>query len=150
MPFVSGPRVQSEYSFCSAVTGWTAWARRIVCAPGFGQAEMLHLAFRDQLPDRAGHILDRHVGIDPVLVEQIDDFDAEPLQRGVGNSRGYARAGCSCPALAVLDAEAELGGDHHLVADRPQRLADNLLIGEGTVDLGRVEEGHAPIDGLHG
>ena len=29
----SGSRHQSEYSLCSAVTGWTAWARRIVCTP---------------------------------------------------------------------------------------------------------------------
>lgn len=29
----SGLRHQSEYSLCNAVTGWTAWARRIVCVP---------------------------------------------------------------------------------------------------------------------
>jgi hypothetical protein len=29
----SGFRHHSEYSLCSAVTGWTAWARRMVCAP---------------------------------------------------------------------------------------------------------------------
>ena len=39
--------------------------------------------------------------------------------------------------------EAELGGDHHLVADRLQRLADHLLVRERAIDLGGVEEGHA-------
>ena len=29
-PSSSGSRVHSEYSVCTAVTGWTAWARRIV------------------------------------------------------------------------------------------------------------------------
>ena len=29
----SGSRQKSEYSLCSAVTGWTAWARRIVVGP---------------------------------------------------------------------------------------------------------------------
>ena len=29
----SGSRQHREYSLCSAVTGWTAWARRIVCTP---------------------------------------------------------------------------------------------------------------------
>ena len=58
---------------------------------------------------------------------------------------------CSGPAvepglLAVLDVEAELGGDHHLVADRRERLADQLLVGEGAVDLGGVEEGDAALD----
>lgn len=28
----SGSRVHSEYSLCTAVTGCTAWARRMVCA----------------------------------------------------------------------------------------------------------------------
>jgi formylglycine-generating enzyme required for sulfatase activity len=34
MPFVSGSRVHIEYSFCSALTGCTACARRTVAAPG--------------------------------------------------------------------------------------------------------------------
>ena len=34
IPFFSGSRHHSEYSFCTAVTGWTAWARRSVCRPG--------------------------------------------------------------------------------------------------------------------
>jgi hypothetical protein len=29
----SGSRHHSEYSLCRAMTGWTAWARRIVCGP---------------------------------------------------------------------------------------------------------------------
>ena len=33
---------------------------------------MPDLARRDQVLDRAGDLLDRHVGIDPVLVEEID------------------------------------------------------------------------------
>ena len=65
----SGSRHHSEYSLWSAVTGWTACARRIVCTPGFGQAEVLDLAFLDQLLHRAGHVLDRHVRVDAVLIE---------------------------------------------------------------------------------
>ena len=45
-----------------------------------------------------------------------------------------------------IDVEAELGGDHHPVAHRPQRLADHLLVGEGAIDLGGVEEGDAALD----
>ena len=40
----SGSRHHSEYSLWSAVTGCTAWARRIVCDAGLGQAEVLDLA----------------------------------------------------------------------------------------------------------
>jgi hypothetical protein len=39
---------------------------------GFGEAEVLDLAFLDQVLDGAGDIFDGHVGIDAVLVEKID------------------------------------------------------------------------------
>ena len=42
--------------------------------------------------------------------------------------------------------EAELGGDHDLVADRGERLADEGLVGERPVDLGGVEERDAEVD----
>jgi hypothetical protein len=40
----------------------------------------------------------------------------------------------------MVIAEAELGGDHHTVADRLERLPDQRLVGERTVGLGGVEE----------
>ena len=81
----SGSRHHSEYSLCRAVTGWTAWARRMVLRAGFGQAEVLDLALADQLLHRAGHVLDRHVRIDAVLVEQVDGVGLEALERGLGD-----------------------------------------------------------------
>ena len=38
----------------------------------FGHSEVLDLAFRDQFLHRSGHIFDRHVGIDTVLIEEVD------------------------------------------------------------------------------
>ena len=43
--------------------------------------------------------------------------------------------------------EAELRGDHDLVADGGERLADELFVGERAVDLGGVEERDAAFDG---
>ena len=71
----------SEYSFCTAATGWTACARRRVCGGGFGHAEVLHLALGDEVLDRAGDVLDRDLRVDAVLVEEVDGVDPEPLQR---------------------------------------------------------------------
>ena len=51
------------------------------------QAEVPDLAFRDQLPDGAGDVLDRHVRVDAVLVEQVDAIGPQPLQRRVGDAR---------------------------------------------------------------
>ena len=52
---------------------------------GFRQAEVLDLAFLDQILHRARDILDRHVRVDAVLIEQIDHVGLEPLQRGLGD-----------------------------------------------------------------
>ena len=127
----SGSRHHSEYSLWSAVTGCTAWARRMVCDTGLGKAEVLHLALRDQLLDGAGDVLDRHVRVDAVLVEQVDRVDAaaasaspRPLARMY--SGRLSRSARLCRRRSML--EAELGRDHHLAAERRERLADELLV----------------------
>ena len=76
---------QIEYSLCRAVTGWTAWARRMWSALGFGQPEMLDLACLDQILHRPGHIFDGHVRVGPVLVKQIDGLDPQALERSLGH-----------------------------------------------------------------
>jgi hypothetical protein len=46
-----------------------------------------------------------------------------------------------------VEIEPELGGDHDLPAKRRQRFADQFFIRVGAVDLGRVEERDAALDG---
>ena len=48
---------------------------------GLGQAEVLDLARLDQVLDRAGDVFDRHIRIDAVLVEQVDDVGPQALER---------------------------------------------------------------------
>jgi hypothetical protein len=50
-----GLRHHSVYSLCTAVTG-------------SGQTEVFDLAGVDEVLDRAGDVLDRHLGVDPVLI----------------------------------------------------------------------------------
>ena len=49
----------------------------------FRQTEVPHLAFANQFLHRAGDVLDRHVRVDAVLIEQIDPIGLQPLQRGL-------------------------------------------------------------------
>src|ERR1700732_3323673 len=49
--------------------------------------------------------------------------------------------------LSVLETKAKLGADYHLVAPALERPAEQLLVGEGTIALGRVEEGASQFDG---
>ena len=41
---------------------------------------MLHLAGCDEFFDRARDVLDGNVGVDSVLIEEVDGVDLEPLQ----------------------------------------------------------------------
>ena len=44
---------------------------------------MLHLALLNQILHRARDVLDRHVRVDAVLVEQIDGLDPQSAQRAL-------------------------------------------------------------------
>ena len=76
----SWSRVHSEYSDCSArdrVHGVRA-ADRV--DPGFGEPDVAYLALGDQFGDGADGVLDRGVGVDAVLVVEVDVVGAEPAQ----------------------------------------------------------------------
>ncbi len=107
---------------------------------------MLDLPLADQVPDRPGHVLDRDVGIDAMLVVEVDGFDAEPLQRTFGDlSNVVGPTTDDLLAVSTAHLESKLGGDHHLIAKGLQRLADHLLVGRA-VDLRGVEEGDPAFD----
>ena len=67
----------------------------------FRQTEVLDLAFANQVLDRARDVLDRHVGIDAVLIEQIDPIGLEPLQRRVGDLADVRRPAVQPRLLAA-------------------------------------------------
>ena len=114
---------------------------------GLGHAEVLDLAGRDEFLDGAGDVFDGHVGVDAVLVEQVDGVDAQPGEGGVGDLLDvFGSAGQAGLAAVGVEREAELGGDDDLAAERLQGFADEFLVDERAVDLGGVEEGDAAFD----
>jgi hypothetical protein len=141
---LSGCRHPSEYSLWTAATAWTACAPTDRRCPGFGQAEVPDLALRDQLPDRAGDLLYRRLGIDSVLVEQVDRVDSQARQGGVGglpDELGPTRE--SGPAVRVDF--PELRGHDDLITKGSKRIAHELLVRERAIDLSGVEERHAEV-----
>ena len=83
MTSASRLRSQSEYSLCSAETGCSAWARRILATPALGAPKSQRLALFDQIADSSGDIFDWNGPIDPVLVEEIDVIGLEPAERPI-------------------------------------------------------------------
>lgn len=110
------------------------------------EAEVLDLALADQLLDHARNVLDGHVRVDTVLIEEIDAVGLEPLERCIGHLPDalgpavHARFG-----VPVL--EAELGRDHDLVAEGSQGLAHHFFV-QGTIGFGGVEERHTALEGF--
>jgi hypothetical protein len=51
----------------------------------FRQAEVQDLAFGDEVSNRPSYLLDRHVRIDTMLVEQVDTVSAQALKRRLGD-----------------------------------------------------------------
>src|SRR6266566_6244496 len=76
----SGFLHHSEYSLWSAVTGWMACARRIVCTPASESPKLLDLTFLNQVLHRSRHVFDWHVRINAMLIEQIDGSGVEALE----------------------------------------------------------------------
>jgi hypothetical protein len=112
-----------------------------------GQAEVADLACVDEFLDGAGDLLDRHLRVDAVLVEQVDGVGAEPPEGAVdGAADVLGIAGQSGLAALLVEREAELGGDDDLVAHGREGFADEFLVAIGAVDLGGVEEGDSAID----
>ncbi|MNE30256.1 hypothetical protein D3C80_1237620 [compost metagenome] len=115
---------------------------------GLRHAEILDLTLGNQVFHRAGDILDRHVGIDAMLIEEIDHLDAETLQAAFYRLPDMRRLAVQAGLLAVDEVEGKLGGDDELIAERLQCLADHFLVGKGAVDLSRVEKRYAAFDRL--
>ena len=91
---------------------------------------MQDLAFGHQVLDRAGDILDRHLRIDPMLVEQVDAVGAQALQHAFDHQLDVigpaVEAGSALSGLQV-DVPAELRGDDDLVAEGRDAFAEDPL-----------------------
>lgn len=110
------------------------------------ETEVPELPGLDQLLHRPGDILDRHLGIDAMLIEEVDGLDPEPVQGSLDALSDVV--GPADDELLALRAhlDAELGRDHRLITEGSERLPDQLLVRLGPVGLGRVEEGDAAFD----
>ena len=81
----SGSRHHSEYSLCERRDRLDGVRAADRLHAGLREAEVLDLALADQVLHGAGDVLDRHVRVDAVLIEEVDAVDLEPLERAVGD-----------------------------------------------------------------
>src|SRR5216683_7574309 len=85
-----------------------------------GKPEVLHLAFPDEVLHCSRHVLDRHLRIDTVLIEEVDGIDLQSLERALGDLLDvlWPTIQPQPARFSVgLEFEPELCGNHHPVAD---------------------------------
>ncbi len=112
-----------------------------------GEAEVAHLPLLDQFGHRADGLLDRRVGVDAVLVVEVDVVGAEALERGFAGAQHVLAVAADAEALAGLVAHVgELGRECDLVPATLDRPADEDLVRERAVRVRRVEQGHAELE----
>src|SRR5258707_1842291 len=113
-----------------------------------GKTEKSYLSLFDQIAYRTGHLLHRHFWIDRVLIKQVNVIGLESLERAFYGLTDILRTSRCFGAdlLAVLETKTKFGGDDHLVAPALERPAEQLLVGQGTIALGRIEEGASDLD----
>src|SRR5207302_1000243 len=114
---------------------------------GFRESEVLDLALLDQIFDRSGDVFDRHVRVDAMLVEQIDAVGAKPLERSFGYFLDVFWATVDAGLFAVLNLKTELRCDLDLIAEWSESFTDEFFVGEWSVDLGGIAEGHSTFHG---
>ena len=113
---------------------------------GLRQPDVTNLALGDECGQGADGVLDGRLRIDPVLVVQVDVVGAQPLQGTLDGDADVRRAAVEdARAAAGVRDDAELRGQHHLVAAILDGPADELLVGEWTVDLGGVDVRDAEV-----
>ena len=112
-------------------------------------AQVAHLAGLDERRHRPPGLLDGHATVDAVLVVQVDDLDPEARERRVARRRDVLGPAVDADERAVGAAlVAELRGEHDLVAAARDGPSHELLVGEGTVHVGGVEEVDPEVEGL--
>ena len=116
--------------------------------PRFRQPVISNLPLRCEIFHRPGHILDGHLRIDAMLVEQVDAIGPQTSQLPVDHLPdvfGPAVHATASLARLQIDVEAEFRAEDDPVADALQGFPDDFLRHERTVGLGSVQQSDAEI-----
>src|SRR5262245_8286734 len=118
------------------------------CFTCFGQSQEADFAGLLQLRHRADRLLDRHGGVDAVLVVHINRIDAEALQRRVTRAPNVFGRPVDAQPRAILSANiAEFRGEYGVTAPIANGAADETLVGEWSVWIRRIKKIDSQIQG---
>lgn len=109
---------------------------------------MAYFALADEILHGTGDFFNGDIGVDAVLIEEIDGIDAETTQGSIGNPVDVLGAAVEPDMTAGIwiDRKAEFGGDDNLTAERGEGFTHKVFIRVGPVDFGGIKEGDTLSD----
>src|SRR5437879_12142312 len=108
--------------------------------------DMQDFPLRNECLDRTRNVLDRHMGVNPVLIEEVDMVSPQTLQASFRSLLDVLRS--TIQTEVVTEVEAKLRGNLYLVAERFECSVDDRLTRLRSVHFRRIEECHAIAIGL--
>src|SRR6476646_9029215 len=116
--------------------------------PCFRETEITYLALAYEFSHGADSLYYWRIGIDAVLIIEVNSFDAETLKTCFATGAYIIRGTLHAYEAPVRRSQnAEFGCEHDLIAAVPDRAADQFLVSPHSIDVGRVEECDAKLDG---
>ena len=115
----------------------------------FREPEVFDFACLNEVLDGAGSVFDGRVGVDAVLIKEVNGVGPKTLERPLDDLLDMVRTavkGCPLAVIVRIGLETELGGDDHVFAEGRKCFADDLFVDVRAVDLGSVEERDATLD----
>src|SRR5579872_1664738 len=115
---------------------------------GLGKSKVFHLPLLNQLFHRSCCIFNGNIGINPMLIKQINNIGLKALKRSFSDLLNVLRPTVCAHTLSCsgIDLEAELGGYGYLLTNRRQCFSDKLFIYVRAIDLGRIKERYPQFD----
>src|SRR5258708_1463159 len=117
-----------------------------VCDASLRKTEKSYLALFDEIADCASHVLDRHGPINAMLIEQINVVGTKPAEASLHCFADMLGPTVRTDNPVTIETRSKLRSDHYLVAPASECATEQLLVGERTVVLRRVEEGASQFD----
>src|SRR6266487_6817905 len=110
---------------------------------------MFDLPFLNEVLDCSRHVFDRHVRINAMLIEEVDDIGFEARERRLSDFSYLLRPAVESSDFAgfAVEMESELGGDDHVGAKRSESFAHEFFICEWAVGFSGIEERDAAFHG---
>src|SRR5215217_8436760 len=113
---------------------------------GLRDTQVTYLPGLDELLHCAPGLHYGNLGVYPMLIVEVNVIHSEPLQRVIAGHPHIIWLTVHTQEASVLASlVAELGGKGYMLAPVSNGLANEFLVGEGAVHVGRVEEGHTQI-----